>query len=250
MLDVINLLNVSPAPCDPTNVEVALQCLSGIVTVTWRAGAGANYYSVLAEANGHMDSCNSTGTSCELIHLQCGENYTVTVLAGDGKCNSSLLATTNVTTGESILSKDSLHANLARCQLQNAFADPRMFSLLSLSCSLVTLVTDIKHDPNDSSILPSQAPCAPVIQNHSLDCVSNHASVTWVKDEFAVGVTVNATSSLGDTASCSSSTNATCVLSGLACGHTYSIQTFAQGVQCLSKPSSAYTIVTGLPSIA
>lgn len=100
MFDFINLLNFFPAPCDPTNVAAALQCLSGVATVTWEAGAGAHYYTVLAEANGHMDSCNSTGTSCELIHLQCGENYTVTVLAGDGKCNSSLLARTNVTTGE------------------------------------------------------------------------------------------------------------------------------------------------------
>lgn len=104
-----------------------------------------------------------------------------------------------------------------------------------------------KHYPNDSFILPSQAPCAPMIQNHSLDCVSNHALVTWVKDEFAVGVTVNATSNLGHTASCSSSTNTSCVLGGLECGHTYSIQAFAQGVQCLSKPSSAYIIITGLP---
>lgn len=100
MFDCINLLNFFPAPCDPTNVAAALQCLSGVATVTWEAGAGAHYYTVLAEANGHMDSCNSTGTSCELIHLQCGENYTVTVLAGDGKCNSSLLARTNVTTGD------------------------------------------------------------------------------------------------------------------------------------------------------
>lgn len=94
--------------------------------------------------------------------------------------------------------------------------------------------------------VPSQAPCAPVIQNHSLDCISNHALVTWLEDENAMGVTVNATSNLGHTTSCSSSTNTTCVLSGLACGRTYTIQAFAQGVQCLSKPSSAFTILTGL----
>lgn len=104
----------------------------------------------------------------------------------------------------------------------------------------------LPHPPNDSYTLPSQAPCAPVIQNHSLDCISNHALVTWVEDEDAIGVTVNATSSLGHTTSCSSSTNTTCVLNGLACGHTYTIQSFAQGVQCFSKPSSAFTIVTGL----
>lgn len=68
--------------------------------MTWSASAGAHYYKVLAEANGHVDSCNSSGTSCKLTQLQCGEDYTVTVLAGDGTCNSSILAMTNITTGK------------------------------------------------------------------------------------------------------------------------------------------------------
>lgn len=71
-----------------------------MATVTWWASAGANHYTVLAEADGQSDSCKSTGTSCELTGLQCGENYNVTVLAGDGKCNSSMLAKTSVTTGK------------------------------------------------------------------------------------------------------------------------------------------------------
>lgn len=81
-------------------MAAALHCPSGVVTVTWGASAGADYYTVLAKANGHVDSCNSTGTSCELSQLQCGEDYTVTVLAGDGKCNSSILTKTNVITGK------------------------------------------------------------------------------------------------------------------------------------------------------
>ncbi|XP_044055462.1 uncharacterized protein LOC122877670 [Siniperca chuatsi] len=180
------MISARTAPCDPKNVAASLHCFSGVVTVTWGASAGAKYYTVLAEANRHIDSCNSTGTSCELTQLQCGEDYTVTVLAGDGNCNSSILAKTNVTT----------------------------------------------------------APCAPVIQNHSLDCVSNHALVTWVKDEDAMSVMVNATSSLGHVTSCSSSTNSSCVLDELKCGHTYTIQAVARGVQCLSKPSTTFQIVT------
>lgn len=89
------------------------------------------------------------------------------------------------------------------------------------------------------------APCAPVIQAHTLDCASNHALVTWVEDKDAISVTVNATSSLGHSASCSSSTNSSCVLNYLQCGNTYGVQAFAQGVQCLSKPSSTFQIVTG-----
>lgn len=90
----------SPAPCDPANVTASLNCLSDAATVTWSASAGANFYTVVAEASGLVDSCISTATSCELTRLQCGENYTVTVLAGDAKCNSSILAKTNIITGD------------------------------------------------------------------------------------------------------------------------------------------------------
>lgn len=81
-------------------MAATLHCLSGIVTVTWGVTAGANYYTVIAEANGHMDSCSSASTFCDLTELQCGEDYTVTVQAGDGNCNSSILANTNITTGK------------------------------------------------------------------------------------------------------------------------------------------------------
>lgn len=81
-------------------MDAALDCSSGVATVSWSPSPGGNDYTVLAEANGYMDSCHSTGVSCELTQLQCGEDYMVTVLAGDGKCNSSLLAKTNVTTGK------------------------------------------------------------------------------------------------------------------------------------------------------
>lgn len=90
----------SPAPCDPKDVTADLNCLSGVVTVTWGTSAGANYYTVLAETSRFFDSCNSTSTSCQLSQLQCGEDYTVTVLAGDGKCNSSIYTKINVTTGK------------------------------------------------------------------------------------------------------------------------------------------------------
>lgn len=82
-----------------------LHCPTGTVTVSWTSSAGATSYTVLAEADGHTDSCRSRSTSCELDFLQCGRDYTVTVLAGDGKCNSSTLANTSITTGEEQLMK-------------------------------------------------------------------------------------------------------------------------------------------------
>lgn len=101
-------LHASPAPCDPANVTASLNCLSEVATVTWSASTGANFYTAVAQAGGLVDSCNSTGTLCELSKLQCGENYTVTVLAGDAKCNSSILAKTNIVTGENTAKTQSL----------------------------------------------------------------------------------------------------------------------------------------------
>lgn len=96
--------------------------------------------------------------------------------------------------------------------------------------------------------IPCSAPCTPLIQNYSLDCVSNRAVVTWVKDEDAISVMVNATSNQGQSTSCSSSTNSSCVLDKLQCGNTYTVQAVARGRQCLSKPSSTFQIVTGMLS--
>ncbi|PWA21255.1 hypothetical protein CCH79_00009504 [Gambusia affinis] len=179
-------VSAKTAPCDPANVAASLNCLSEVATVTWSASAGANLYTVVAQASGLVDSCNSTGTSCELSKLQCGENYTVTVLAGDAKCNSSILAKTNIVT----------------------------------------------------------APCTPVIKNYSQYCITNHTLVSWVEDKDAVSVAVNATSDRGHSLSCSSSTNTSCILGNLLCGNTYTVQAVANGVQCTSKPSSAFQIIT------
>ncbi|CAJ1061142.1 uncharacterized protein LOC117806306 [Xyrichtys novacula] len=179
-------ISAMTAPCDPTNVSATLNCSSGVATVTWGRSAGAINYTVVAEADGHMDSCHSPHGSCELTQLQCGEDYTVTVLAGDGKCNSSILAKTNITT----------------------------------------------------------APCPPVILDYSLDCVSNNVSVTWISDKDAMNVTVHAISNLGYRSSCSSSTTNSCDMDDLMCGHTYTMHAVAQGVQCLSKPSATFEVVT------
>ncbi|XP_014901851.1 uncharacterized protein fndc7b [Poecilia latipinna] len=179
-------VSAKTAPCDPANVAASLNCLSEVATVTWSASAGANLYMVVAQAGGLVDSCNSTGTSCELRELQCGENYTVTVLAGDAKCNSSILAKTSIVT----------------------------------------------------------ASCTPVIKNYSHYCVTNHTLVSWVEDKDAVSVAVNATSDRGHSLTCSSSTNSSCILGNLLCGHTYTVQAVAIGVQCTSKPSSAFQIIT------
>ncbi|XP_061884565.1 uncharacterized protein LOC133635404 [Entelurus aequoreus] len=178
-------LSVETAPCEPASVWVSTDCMSGVATVTWERSAGAQYYTVLAQAYGHNDSCTSATDYCELGRLRCGEDYTVTVFAEDGVCTSSMHAQANLTT----------------------------------------------------------APCPPVVQDHSLDCTSNHALVSWLQDANVRNVTVSATSSTGHSTSCVSTANLSCILTHLRCGNTYSAHALAQGTQCSSKSSSTFEIV-------
>lgn len=99
------------------------------------------------------------------------------------------------------------------------------------------------------SSLLCPASCTPVIQDYSYSCVTNSTLVTWTKDKNTLGVTVTATSSQGDSLSCSSSTNNSCVLANLLCGQNYTVQAVAKGAQCTSKPSSATQIITGMQNI-
>lgn len=85
-----------------------------------------------------------------------------------------------------------------------------------------------------------------MIQDHSLDCGSNRASVSWAAQEDATGVAVHATSTQGHSTSCSSTGNSSCVLRDLRCGHTYSLQAVAGGAQCPSGPSPPLEMVTGV----
>ncbi|XP_061636365.1 fibronectin-like isoform X2 [Phyllopteryx taeniolatus] len=179
-------ITVTTAPCEPASVGVSFDCISGVAKVMWEHSSGSQYYTVLAEAIGHNDTCNSTMNFCELSQVLCGEDYTVTVLAENGVCTSTSHAQTNVTT----------------------------------------------------------APCPPRIQAHSLDCATNQVSVSWLQDEDAIKVTVSATSSVGHSTSCDSTTDLSCTLSGLLCGHTYTFHAVAQGTQCSSNPSSTFEIVS------
>ncbi|KAL0158843.1 hypothetical protein M9458_046919, partial [Cirrhinus mrigala] len=121
-------------------------------------------------------------------------------------------------------------------------------NLTQIPCGEVFNVTVFADDGtcNSSaraSTTMESAPCPPTMRPPSLNCSTNAALVSWVKDPDAVSVRVNATSVLGHTASCSSSSN-NCSLDALLCGQTYSVYGVAQGPQCESAPSAPFTIVT------
>ncbi|KAJ8357216.1 hypothetical protein SKAU_G00200100 [Synaphobranchus kaupii] len=173
------------APCDPENVATRLHCDLDAATVSWDASAGATGYTVVAQGRDGPKTCQTTGISCQLSQLACGDTYNITVLAEDGICNSTW----------------------------------------------------------ETSAALQTAPCLPLITESSLDCATNVASLAWMAGSDVAEVVVNATCTLGHMAWCSSA-NGTCQLTGLQCGHTYTVVATAMGDQCVSGPSSGVDVIT------
>ncbi|KAG7513796.1 fibronectin type III domain-containing protein 7 [Solea senegalensis] len=266
------MVSATTAPCDPTSVTAAQDCMSGVATVTWGASAGANYYSVLAEANGHVDSCTSTSTSCDLTELQCGEDYTVTVLAGDGKCNSSILAKTNITTAPCapviqthILACASNHAVVTWAEDGDALnvtvvAISTLSHSTSCSSSSVTSCTleelqcghtytvhavaqGIRCQSQHSTTIEIiSAPCTPSNVEHRYICNSGVAIVSW--DETMGRQSFYTHAQSGDHMDSCSGQQTNCSLHSLLCGRTYDVEVIAVADHCNSSVPGVTQIET------
>lgn len=88
-------------PCVPTNVTATQTCGQTSVPVAWLASLGAvNYTAFAVSSTGQRTDCSATGTSCILQNfLQCGQVYTIGVVAVDDNCTSQESQTVSLSTG-------------------------------------------------------------------------------------------------------------------------------------------------------
>lgn len=59
-----------------------------------------NYTATALSPSGHVSTCSSNITNCELPELQCGQLYNLTVVASDGKCSSPPSSSLQLDSGE------------------------------------------------------------------------------------------------------------------------------------------------------
>lgn len=80
----------SLAPCPPTDVAKSVSCDNRTASISWSAVAGAvTYTATLEQLNGDTACCTTSGTSCDVAELPCGEMYVLHVMAEGRTCNSS-----------------------------------------------------------------------------------------------------------------------------------------------------------------
>lgn len=76
-------------PCTPNIGSVVLDCFTNSALLDWTHAEGAlNYTSTAQSSSGHVSSCSSSFTNCELQDLQCGQMYSVVTVGSNGKCSS------------------------------------------------------------------------------------------------------------------------------------------------------------------
>lgn len=80
----------SSAPCTPQDIHPVPSCKNNTVSVFWSLTPGAVMYTAtLEQMDGKTACCSSSGTSCNITGLPCGQMYLVLVVAEGQTCNSS-----------------------------------------------------------------------------------------------------------------------------------------------------------------
>ncbi|XP_041125693.1 uncharacterized protein LOC121326478 isoform X3 [Polyodon spathula] len=265
-------IQMTSVPCIPENIKTRTDCKTGIVKVLWDPSTGAEVHSAIVEAeNGIWKYCSSTGTSCDIAGLQCGQSHTVLVMSSNGTCYSQPsqrekiqevpCAPSNVN-GNLDCENNTVHVSWNRSSTATSYTATvtgrnnftESCSTGNLTCSIGRLQCAEQYNitvlakngecssPQASSASVKTAPCAPTITEGRVDCESNTASVSWVPRNTAVSYTLIARGANGHQVSCSA-TNTTCSLNGMQCGQTYTAYATAQGGQCESAKSAGYNIV-------
>uniref|UniRef100_A0A667XB59 Fibronectin type-III domain-containing protein n=1 Tax=Myripristis murdjan TaxID=586833 RepID=A0A667XB59_9TELE len=84
--------------------QSSMNCGADSITVNWNLTNGAVFYMATAvDSDGVSHTCNSMELSCQIHGLKCGTIYTVSVMASNFRCNSSVSAAVLVETGNMML---------------------------------------------------------------------------------------------------------------------------------------------------
>ncbi|XP_059420230.1 fibronectin type III domain-containing protein 7-like [Carassius carassius] len=183
---------VETAPCIPTSVAAALNCTSNIASITWYSALGATWYLVKAESSqGYKTSCNNTVTHCDIPNLQCGQEYSITVMGMNGVCMGP--ASQPVTLVSAPCHNTGIQASLD-CRTNSALISwtPGNGSL-SFNATLQSLQDPQKHNcfTNGSSCNIGSLPCG---QHYNI-CVTGYGQTCSTSSKALVtldtGITLN-----------------------------------------------------------
>ncbi|XP_021178304.2 fibronectin type III domain-containing protein 7 [Fundulus heteroclitus] len=247
-------------PCAPRDVVTSAQCGSSVGSVSWGPSDGAESYIARATGlDGHVHLCRTNTTSCTWSELHCGEQYAVTVGAEADHCirlsgNSSVIYMNScrpqnlaasvdcdkkvVSLGWDTNNRTETYAVSAETGDQviglSTNITTALFSEFTCGQNYSLTVTPYnQHCPGGSSASTSVQtwPCMPEGISATQDCLSGIAVVTWGSSNGSDYYTAAVQTDAGVSKMCVSDAGA-CSISGLTCGHNFSVSVTASNQQC------------------
>ncbi|KAI7809537.1 hypothetical protein IRJ41_010869 [Triplophysa rosa] len=259
-------VNMTSAPCVPTNMSAIVDCASDSALVSWSASVGAENYSVTALGSGGQEvSCSTQQNHCNISSLYCGQLYELTLTATNQHCE--ITTTTNVTfqskpcaPSRAIVDKacgndtvllsweesDGVDYYSARAlsqggqeKLCNSTSSVCYFSNLLCGETYAFTVTAYSGRCQSNTSVPEYLttdPCRPENVTAHVSCDSNTVRLDWSNARGVSLYNVMATGSLGYSNAFNTSTNNLSV--SLPCGQSYSVTVQGQSQDC-DSPLSA-----------
>ncbi|XP_059839508.1 fibronectin type III domain-containing protein 7-like [Hypanus sabinus] len=266
-------VQIQTAPCIPENLTAELNCDLNTISFWWDETAGAKLYTVTVRDSQRVTALfNTSDTRAQIQDLQCGEYYTISVLATDDICRRPQTAVVNVHSvpcdPQNV--KVQLDCNLNTALVLWDYSEGALWytaiaegadggniscSTSETSCrtpmlrcgqlySVYVVASDRTCNHSLSSAVEIQtAPCSPQNVSAHLDCGNHTTSVWWEESEGAVYYTAMAEGVEGEDYSCNT-TGTNCEIVGLPCGQMFNITVLAMDENCTSLPSPAFEIQT------
>ncbi|XP_056336881.1 uncharacterized protein fndc7rs1 [Danio aesculapii] len=264
--------NITSAPCASTSVSAVVDCATDSVLVSWSFVDGAVNYSVMAwGSGGQMVSCSTNQNYCNILSLQCGQRFNLTLTSINQQCQTT--TNTNVIFQSSPCTPVHLQT-YAECNnrvgsvswgssegaiMYKATAVGRdrhqhlctttdtSCTWTDLHCGLIYTITVTANNnqctsASSTSTIIHMAPCVPQMMA-TLDCTLNFVTVLWTVSRGATSYLVVASGPEGPVTACNTA-NQQCVLQTLLCSSSYDISVIAVNQQCNSSGSSISQINT------
>uniref|UniRef100_A0A672I691 Fibronectin type-III domain-containing protein n=1 Tax=Salarias fasciatus TaxID=181472 RepID=A0A672I691_SALFA len=242
-------------PCASTNIVSNLDCDNNTVTVSWSSASGANNYTVSAvSADGYWDSCETDENQCDLIELQCGQVYNVTLTTNSETCQRETDSDVSFSTRESSCfvsqSKVELYVATATYSMGVAeqcnstgstcqFADLHCGETYEFS---VAAYNDMCYSEVSSTVEIQTAPCRPQNLTSYMNCVADIAVVSWTPSAGAEFYTATVTMEDGRSKSCWSDSEH-CGMPNIYCGQNYTVTVVASNKKLPCIPTDVYVTV-------
>ncbi|KAK5888908.1 hypothetical protein CesoFtcFv8_014958 [Champsocephalus esox] len=267
--------SLQSVPCVPTNVSVVMDCDNNTAVVSWTASQGAVpvQYSLMAHSSHNNVSCQTSSLNCSLDNITCGNSYSVQVVAMDDNCSSipsqALVFNSAPCPPQNVSAEDCLSNDLmiswdavreANHFLTSVTADNGVTiggcNTTNTACSMrnricgktfsvhVTSIRGACRSQQSQAYSIMAAPCQPERISGRINCVTNSAWISWDAAPGADSYTVLAVGEDNYIGNCTSSSNTTCEVEGLACGSLYNFSVIAQNSKCESQPSTTIDLQT------